>query len=166
MAVEPTSSNLRHYKLVLGFFITGLVLSGLTALPLQSELSILNRWFGATEYIGPPPAPEWRFWIALVHNGISETYRRFPFFGYATDWLAFGHFVIAAFFILPFRDPVRYRGVLQIGLAACAGVVVTALICGPIRAIPFYWTLVDCSFGILGAIPLLYCLRLTKDRPA
>ena len=41
-------------------------------------------------------------------------------------WLGFGHFVIAAFFILPFVDPIRYRAVLHIGLFACAGVIVLA----------------------------------------
>jgi hypothetical protein len=34
------------------------------------------------------------------------------------------------------------------------------MICGPLRGIPFYWRLIDCSFGILGAIPLIYCMRL------
>jgi hypothetical protein len=53
---------------------------------------------------------------------------------------------------------------LRVGLAACAGVIVLALICGPIRSIPFFWTLIDCSFGIFGAIPLFYCLRLTAKR--
>jgi hypothetical protein len=39
------------------------------------------------------------------------------------------------------------------------------LISGPIRGVPFFWTLIDCSFGIVGAIPLLYCLRLTGSPP-
>ena len=37
-----------------------------------------------------------------------------------------------------------------------------ALLCGPLRGIPFGWRLIDCSFGVLGAVPLLYCLRLTR----
>jgi hypothetical protein len=142
-----------RYRIVLGIFIIGLVLSGISALPLQWELSVLDRWFGARAELG--------HFISHVHSGILQTYARFPFFGYATDWLGFGHFVIAAFFILPFVDPIKYRAVLRVGLAACAGVIVLALICGPIRGIPFFWTLIDCSFGIFGAIPLFYCLRLT-----
>ena len=43
-----------------------------------------------------------------------------------------------------------------------AGVILLALVCGPVRSIPFFWTLIDCSFGIIGAIPLLYCLRLSR----
>jgi hypothetical protein len=151
-----------RYRVSLGLFLFGLILSGISALPLQSELSILSRFLGTS---GSPAHGELdgpRHWIAFVDFGLRETYSRFSFFGYATDWLAFGHFVIAAFFVLPFIDPTRYRGVLQIGLFACAGVIVTALICGPIRGIPFFWTLIDCSFGIVGALPLLYCLRLTR----
>ena len=136
-------------------FIFGLVLSGISALPLQWELSLLDPWFGRSETIGN--------FISHVRNGIDQTYAQFPFFGYGTDWLGFGHFVIAAFFVLPFADPIKYRAVLYVGVVACAGVIVLALIAGPIRGIPFFWTLIDCSFGIFGAIPLLYCLRLTRN---
>lgn len=87
---------------------------------------------------------------------------RYPWLAYGTDWLAFGHLVIALFFVAPWRDPVRNAWVLKVGLVACAGVIANALICGPMRGIPFYWQLIDCSFGVLGALPLLYCLHLSK----
>jgi hypothetical protein len=45
---------------------------------------------------------------------------------------------------------------------ACLGVFPLALVAGPIRGIPFYWRLIDCSFGILGAIPLFICLRYVR----
>jgi hypothetical protein len=45
------------------------------------------------------------------------------------------------------------------GLIACALVIPLALIAGGFRGIPFYWRLIDCSFGFLGAIPLLFALR-------
>jgi hypothetical protein len=147
-----------RYRLALGIFILGLVVSGISALPLQWELSILDRWVGSNTEIG-------RF-ISHVRSGIAQTYARFPFFGYATDWLAFGHFVIAGFFVLPFIEPAKYRTILKVGLAACVGVIVLALIAGPSRGIPFFWTLIDCSFGVFGAIPLLYCLRLTRNLSA
>ena len=41
-----------------------------------------------------------------------------------------------------------------VGMIACMLVVPLALICGPLRGIPFFWRLIDCSFGILGFIPL------------
>jgi len=31
-----------------------------------------------------------------------------------------------------------------------------------LRGIPIYWRLIDCSFGVFGGLPLLYCLRLLK----
>ena len=151
-----------RYRLSLGLFIVGLIVSGLTALPLRTELSTLCRFLGISNPSSYADMHGLRHWIAFVHFGLQQTYSLFPFFGYATDWLAFGHFVIGGFFILPFIDPIRYRGVLAVGLAACAGVIVTALICGPIRGIPFFWTLIDCGFGIIGAIPLFYCLYLTN----
>jgi hypothetical protein len=153
----------RRYRISLGFFIFGLIVSGISAFPLESEAALLDRWFGVNDWIGLPPSFfHLRTFINGVHYAIHETYTRFPFFGYGTDWLGFGHFVIAAFFILPFVDPIRYRAVLHVGLVACAGVILLALICGPIRGIPSFWTLIDCSFGIIGAIPLFYCLRLSR----
>jgi hypothetical protein len=41
------------------------------------------------------------------------------------------------------------------------GVIPLALICGAVRHIPLGWQLMDCAFGVFGALPLLYCLRLT-----
>jgi hypothetical protein len=41
-------------------------------------------------------------------------------------------------------------------------VIPLALICGSIRGIPFYWRLIDGSFGVIGLIPLIYCLRQLK----
>lgn len=157
-----TEILLARYQFVLGLFIVGLTASGLTAFVLPAELSMLCRFLGISDSASYIDMQGLRRWIAFVDFGLRQTYLQFPFFGYATDWLAFGHFVIAGFFILPFADPTRYRAVLQVGLAACAGVIVVALICGPIRSIPWFWTLIDCSFGIVGAMPLLYCLYLTN----
>ncbi|MDB6146854.1 MAG: hypothetical protein JWO45_518 [Spartobacteria bacterium] len=154
-------SVLFHYRVTLGLFIIGLVISGLTTFPLRFELSVLTHIFtrSASNHTFPHGLARW---IQFVDSGVRETYSRFPFFGYATDWLGFGHFVIAAFFILPFMNPERYRAVLYIGLAACGGVILVALICGRLRGIPLYWQFIDCSFGVFGAAPLIYCLRLTK----
>jgi hypothetical protein len=153
-----------RYRLSLGSFIFGLIVSGLTAFPLELETALLNRLLGIHQGINPTSIFfKARLFISVVHYAIHDTYTRFPFFGYGTDWLGFGHFVIAAFFILPFADPVRYRAILHVGLIACAGAIAVALISGPIRGVPFFWTLIDCSFGIVGAIPLLYCLRLTRS---
>src|SRR3981081_1739926 len=104
-----------RYRIALGIFIAGLILSGISALPLQWELSVLDRWFAAGKSgVAPSGRVGLAAFISSVHSGITQTYARFPFFGYATDWLAYGHFVIAAFFILPFIDPIRYCAVLRV----------------------------------------------------
>jgi hypothetical protein len=101
-------------------------------------------------------------WILTVRDGLRESYTAHPWLAYGTDWLAFAHIVIAVFFIGPFVDPVRNIWVLRAGIIACVIVIPLALICGAVRQIPFGWRLIDCSFGIFGAIPLLYCLRLAQ----
>jgi hypothetical protein len=68
---------------------------------------------------------------------------------------------IAVYFIGPLVNPLRNDWVLYAGLLGCGLVLPLALICGPLRAVPFYWRLIDCSFGIFGALALLYCLHLT-----
>jgi hypothetical protein len=67
--------------------------------------------------------------------------------------------VIAIAFVGPFVDPVRNKWVITFGLIGCAGVIPLALVAGPIRGIPFPWRLIDCSFGILGSLPLFICAR-------
>ncbi len=153
---------LRRYRLVLGGFIVALVLSGVTAFPLLHELELLARMLGVPPDAAPASQAGLSFWIATVRDGLRSVHTSIPWLAYGTDWLAFGHIVIALFFIGPWRDPVPNAWVLKTGLVACAGIVPLAFICGPIRGIPFYWQLIDCSFGLFGALPLLYCLALTK----
>ncbi|HKP03201.1 MAG TPA: hypothetical protein VJU77_07510 [Chthoniobacterales bacterium] len=150
------------YRVSLGVFVGGLILSGLTAFPLLQELSLLCRWLGIIDPTAYESLSGIRAWIAFVFVGLEKTYAAYPFVGYGTDWLAFGHFIIALFFIGPFRDPVRNAWVLRVGIVACILVIPLALICGAIRGIPFGWQLLDCSFGLLGVVPLWYCLNLTK----
>ena len=157
------NSPLIRYRVSLGIFIVGLVVSGLTTFPLQWEISLLNRMLGLVSASDGGKIDSLRQWIVFVESGVRETHARFPFFFYATDWLGFGHFVIAAFFVLPFADPVKYKAVLYVGLVACAGVLIAAFVCGPLRGIPLGWRLIDSSFGIIGAIPLFYCLYLTRQ---
>jgi hypothetical protein len=160
--VGGTAGYLSRYRKVLGLFIFGLVVSGLSALPIQTELEAFSRFLGISDPSMFASLHGLRHWIAFVSFGVQQTYALFPFFGYVSDWLGFGHFVIALFFVLPLIDPRRYRAVLNVGLIACVGVFFVALVCGPIRGIPWYWRLIDCSFGLIGAIPLLYCLRLSN----
>jgi hypothetical protein len=42
-------------------------------------------------------------------------------------------------------------------MIACAGVLPLALIAGHVRGIPPVWRFIDCSFGVIGILPLLLC---------
>jgi len=167
MATRPTWPTWppppARIRWLVGFAIFGLVVSGVTAFPLLAELNLLASWL-APEGASPsdPGLGGLARWILLVREGLENTYREYPFIAYGTDWLAFAHLVIAAFFLPVWKDPVRYQGVLLVGLWACLGVIPLALICGPLRGIPFYWQLIDCSFGIICAPALWWAYRLAR----
>jgi hypothetical protein len=42
-------------------------------------------------------------------------------------------------------------------------VIPLAFICGPLRGIPFWWRIIDCSFGLLCLPPLLFALRKVRS---
>lgn len=154
------AQRLRRIRAWLAVFIVGMVLSGVTAFPLQLELDLLAR------LVGPPSGGTLdglQRWIAFVQAGLHETYAKYPFVAYGTDWLAFAHLILAVLFVGPYRDPVRNRWVIDFGLFACAAVVPLALIAGPIRGIPLGWRLIDCSFGVLGAVPLAIVRRHVRQ---
>jgi len=153
---------LRRIRWLVGLFIAGLILSGATAIPLESEVTWLGKVTGARELLSQPPPPAWAEWLCRVEEALREMNARHPFISYGGDWLAFGHFVIAIAFLGAWRDPVRNRWLLDFGLIACAMVVPYALTFGALRGIPLWWRLIDCSFGILGAGPLWLARRLVK----
>lgn len=154
--------EIRRIRFWLGLFIVGLVLSGLTAFPLQAELSWLTGAVQSGPLAGLAASTHLLSWLERVTAAVGETNARYPFLAYGTDWLAFAHLVIAVAFLGPWLDPVRNKWVLQFGLIACAGVIPLALIAGQVRGIPSGWRLIDCSFGVFGSIPLLICLRWTR----
>lgn len=154
---------LLRYRLVLGLFVMGLIFSGLTAFPLLMELRLLGQWMGVAHPADYSQLTGLTRWIAFVLFGLEETHARFPFLGYGTDWLAFGHLCIAVFFIRPMLKPLESDWVLQCGMVCCAAIIPLALIAGQVRGIPLCWRLIDCSFGVGGAVPLLYCLRLSRQ---
>lgn len=143
-------------RLALGVFLVGLVLSGLTAFPLTWELQLLCSWMGIPEAARPEELQGLARWLALVREGLVVTGQRYPFLAYGTDWLGFGHLMIAVYAFGAWLDPVRNAYVLRASFIACLMVVPLAFVCGEIRGIPFYWRLIDCSFGVFGVAPLLY----------
>jgi hypothetical protein len=144
---------IRRIRACLSVVVLALLVSGVTAFPLETELRWITRHFDGLLL------PALIAWLDRVHTGLAETNRAYPFLAYGTDWLAFAHLMLAVLFIGPWRKPVLNKWVIQFGLIACLGVLFLALIAGPVRGIPFYWRLIDCSFGVFGAVPLLICLR-------
>jgi hypothetical protein len=147
---------LRSIRIWLAVVITGLVLSGITAFPLEHELHLLVRIAAHLNLAQPLPALN--LWLIRVDAALTDTNARYPFLAYGTDWLAFAHLVIAAVFIGPWRDPIRNKWLIDWGLICCAGVLPLALIAGPVRGIPIYWRFIDCCFGIV-CCPVFLVLR-------
>ncbi len=148
------------------FVILGLIISGATAIPLESELNLLAKMLGVADSTSAQAASGLTRWILKVREGLQVTNARFPFVAYGTDWLAFGHFMIAVAFIGAVRDPVRNVWLFTFGMIACVMIVPYAFILGGLRGIPIYWRLIDCSFGVFGIIPLWYCRRWANELEA
>jgi hypothetical protein len=149
--MDAQESIQRQVKRWIWFFMIVLALSGLTAIPVVSGINFLNKMTEDIRFMQP--------WIERVQVGITDTSNNYPFLFYGYDWLAFAHFVLAILFIGPLRNPVRNRWVIEFGLIACVLIVPFALIAGHFRGIPMWWRLIDCSFGIIGILPLSICLR-------
>jgi hypothetical protein len=151
---------LKGIRVWLVLFVVCLVLSGATAFPLVHELhwaEDLLRSLSVPEHL-----PALMGWIERVRQGIDVADEEYPFLLYGTDWLAFAHLVIAVAFYGPYRDPVRNIWVVEFAMIACAGIVPLTVICGPLRGIPFWWSVIDMSFGVFGVIPLYVVRRKIK----
>jgi hypothetical protein len=137
------------------FFIVGITLSGITAFPIETELNFLQA------HAGYFPA-YLQDWIHRVYIGVKETNASYPFLSYGTDWLAFAHLIIALLFIGVLRNPVKNKWVIDWATFSCVAVFPLAFIAGSIRGIPFFHMLIDCSFGVIGIIPLWIVRRKIK----
>jgi hypothetical protein len=156
---------LRSIRLCLAIVILGLLASGITAFPLQHELDLVVR--ACAHFHLAEHAAALNTWLLRVDHALADTNARYPFLAYGTDWLAFAHIVIALVFIGPFVDPLRNKWIITWGLMASAGIFALALIAGPIRGIPLYWRLIDCSFGLVCGAILLFVLHQIRrlERP-
>jgi hypothetical protein len=151
---------LRRIRIATWVVVIGLLLSGATAIPIAPEVDWLVKISGAKELVERPGStntPGWAAWLTQVQAALQRTARAYPFLFYGTDWLAFGHFVIAIVFIGALRDPVRNEWLFTFGQIACVLVIPYALLFGAIRGIPLWWRLIDSSFGVLGFVPMCCC---------
>lgn len=158
-----TTRSVQRIRIWLAVFIVGLVLSGLTAFPLQNELQFSVQILQSPTLHSLAVSTHLLPWLERVSDALTATDKLYPFLAYGTDWLAFSHLVIAIAFIGPWMNPVQNKWVITVGLIACGGVIPLALIAGAIRGIPLPWQLVDCSFGVFGSIPLLFCWRMINS---
>jgi hypothetical protein len=154
--MSDRAALLKGIRVWLVLFVVCLVVSGATAFPLVHEL----RWTESAlrSLSVPEHFPALMEWIERVRHGLDAADSDYPFLLYGTDWLAFAHLVIAVAFYGPYRDPVRNVWVVEFGMIACVGIVPLALICGPVRGIPLWWSMIDMSFGVFGIVPL-YVIR-------
>lgn len=134
------------------FFILSLLFSGVTAFAVETELKWVLSWWPFKEGMLYQ-------WLMTCYDAIQTTNAQYPYIAYGYDWLAFAHIVLAIVFIGPYKDPVRNKWVIQFGCIACVMIIPLAFIAGAVRHIPIFWRLIDCSFGIVGIIPLWICYR-------
>jgi hypothetical protein len=132
-----------------------LFLSGLTAIPVEAELSFLLQLFSSSTTL--------HHWLEKVLSAYKNVNDGTPFLLYGYDWLAFAHFILAILFIGPYRNPIKNIWVIQFGLIACVLIFPLAFVAGPFRGIPIGWRLIDCSFGAFGFLPLWVCYCKTKQ---
>jgi hypothetical protein len=112
----PQEHPLRATRFWLGIVMAGLILSDVTAFPLETELhfflillqSSALRPFAELTHLLP--------WISRVYSAPRKYKPALPLLAYGTD--AFAHLVIAVAFIGPYRDPVRNKSVITFGLIA------------------------------------------------
>ncbi|PSL23357.1 hypothetical protein [Chitinophaga ginsengisoli] len=155
--MTPNSAEFRkEIKAWLIIFIVSLLLSGITAFPVETELQWVCSWW-------PWPSSTFYKWLYTCYLAIKDTNAQYPYLAYGYDWLAFAHIVIAIAFIGPLKDPVKNIWSIEFGCIACIAVIPLAFIAGYIRKIPVHWRLIDCSFGVIGIIPLLICHRRIRQ---
>lgn len=144
----------KRVRLTVYLFMVALAVSGVTAFPIEWELSIAITLLPEHTQIGE--------WIHFVYSGYVSANEQFPFIAYGTDWLAFAHLMIAILFWGVAKDPVKNIWIIEFGMIASAGIIPLALIAGHYREIPFFWQCIDMSFGVFGIIPLILIHRWTR----
>jgi hypothetical protein len=152
--------HLRRIRRMILLFVILLVLSGITAFPVYTQL----KWAMDHEVLSRDSlvgAFLYQVWL-----GVKAANDQYPFLFYGFDWLAFAHIVIGMAFIGPYKDPVRNIWVIEWAMLACLAVLPLAFIAGPIRGIPWFHILIDCSFGVFGLIPLWITRKWIKQLAA
>ncbi len=149
---KHVSAVWREIKILLAFYVIALVISGATAMVVPEGLHWLVR-------IVPKSWTTIYNWLdkVLAHIVYSP-----KFLLYGFDWLAFAHYVIAMSFYGVWKDAVRNKWVIEWAMLASIAIFPMAFMMGYLRGIPFWWQLIDCSFGVVSLIPLIMMHRRIK----
>ena len=130
----------------------GLLLNGISSLPLRTELNILLSYSGQL--------PQFLVdWWTYVNQGVLETSEKYNFMRYGFDWLAFAHLTIAIAFIGPLRDPIKNQWVVKWGMIVAALGIVMAFGWERMRDIPIWWSFVDAGISYVAFLVLWFCNR-------
>ena len=136
--------------------IIGLLLNGISAIPLKHELNILLS--------KPDALPKFlRDWWMYVDKGLTETNNNYPFMRYGFDWLAFAHVLIAIAFIGPLKDPIKNQWIIIWGMIASLLSIVMAFGWERMRGIPVWWSCIDAAIALAAFIILLICNKWIQD---
>ncbi len=152
--MKNPQTQYHQIRVLILFFIILLVISGVTAFFVETGLRYLILNLNLSGSVG--------HWVSYVHESIAQINKEYPFVSYGYDWLAFGHLIIALFFIGAYKEPLKNNWVILYGMIACIAIFPTAFIAGFFRRIPILWQLIDCSFGFFGLILLYVINRKTK----
>jgi hypothetical protein len=146
---------MKKTKPLILLFIALLWISGITAIPAETELKIFQPYF---HYF--PNAVENT--LNKILQALIETNQKYPELAYGFDWLAFGHIAIGLAFFWLYKKPKEYYFLTEWGKLICLLVIPHAFIFSYIRHLPSWWIPVDCSFGIFGWLLLHWiqkCIR-------
>ena len=142
----------RRIKIAIVITIIGLLLNGISAIPLRTELNILLS--------NPDALPKFlRDWWLYVDQGLNETSEKYNFMRYGFDWLAFAHLLIAIAFLGPLKDPIKNQWVVRWGMIASALSIGVALVWERLRAIPLWWSMIDMTIALVAFLILWQCNR-------
>jgi len=158
MANAESNENRLRRKIKIAIIITiaGLLLNGISAVPLISELKILlSKHDALPQFL--------RDWWVYVNKGVNYTTRYYPFMRYGFDWLAFAHLLIAIAFIGPLKDPIKNEWVVRWGMIASALSVVMAFGWERFRGIPLWWSCIDAAIAIVAFIVLWLCSKWINE---
>ena len=146
----------RKIKTAIIITIIGLLLNGISAVPLRTELNILL----SNPQVLPKFLSDW--WTYVAH-GLNETTAHYAFMRYGFDWLAFAHLLIAIAFIGPLKDPIKNEWVIQWGMIASGLSVLMAFGWERVRSIPVWWSLIDALIAIAAFLVLWFCNKWIKQ---